>query len=195
MTCKIKKQIKLIVSAGRIIQPWNTKNIFTETCKAWTWQRVRRFLLSLWFTNMNLVCGPRKRRCFLLPVGTPYGLWSTHIFFALILVREKWLKHFFIIIFFFITKALLLFLIYFSRRFFTRKWNKHPIDNKWNNPHRSNLQNCNLLIRRWHIAPTLKPLGFYFSFLFFLLPFFDGSTFPFLLAQSNQRALCFLTEM
>lgn len=144
---------------------------------------------------MNLVCGPRKRRCFLLPVGTPYGLWSTHTFFALILVREKWLKHFFIIIFFFITKALLLFLIYFSRRFFTRKWNKHPIDNKWNNPHRSNLQNCNLLIRRWHIAPTLKPLGFYFSFLFFLLPFFDGSTFPFLFAQSNQRALCFLTEM
>ena len=138
---------------------------------------------------MNLVCGPRKRRCFLLPVGTPYGLWSTHIFFALILVREKWLKHFFIIIFFFITKGLLLFLIYFSRRFFTRKWNKHPIDNKWNNPHRSNLQNCNLLIRRWHIAPTLKPLDFYFSFLFFLLPFFDGSTFPFLFAQSNQRGL------
>lgn len=138
---------------------------------------------------MNLVCGPRKRRCFLLPVGTPYGLWSTHIFFALILVREKWLKNFFIIIFFFITKALLLFLIYFSRRFFTRKWNKHPIDNKWNNPHRSNLQNCNLLIRRWHIAPTLKPLDFYFSFLFFLLPFFDGSTFPFLFAQSNQRGL------
>lgn len=110
-------------------------------------------------------------------------------FFALILVREKWLKHFFIIIFFFITKGLLLFLIYFSRRFFTRKWNKHSIDNKWNNPHRSNLQNCNLLIRRWHIAPTLKSLGFYFSFLFFLLPFFDGSTFPFLFAQSNQRGL------
>lgn len=145
---------------------------------------------------MNLVCGPRKRRCFLLPVGTPYRLWSTHIFFALILVREKWLKHFFIIIFFFITKGLLLFLIYFSRRFFTRKWNKHPIDNKWNNPHRSNLQNCNLLIRRWHIAPTLKPLGFYFSFLFFLLPFFDGSTFSFLICSIQPTgALCFFTEM
>ena len=118
---------------------------------------------------------------------TDYGpltfflLWSSF-------VRND-LNIFLLLSFFFITKGLLLFLIYFSRRFFTRKWNKHPIDNKWNNPHRSNLQNCNLLIRRWHIAPTLKPLGFYFSFLFFLLPFFDGSTFPFLFAQSNQRGL------